>query len=91
LIPSGITERAGRDVAEGALVLVGTGVAVGGTVVGTGSGVLVAGIAGGVTFAGFSKGTVEQPAAETTTTSMQKDIINVFMDLSCNIFYISFN
>lgn len=81
LMPSGMTARAGTGVAVGSAVLVGAGVAVGGTAVGEGIGVFVTGIAVAVGVAGARAGIVEQPAVDKTTESMHRAKTNGFMDL----------
>jgi hypothetical protein len=68
-------------VAVGAAVLVGRGVAVGGMLVGDGTGVLVAGTAVGVAVAGFNNGIAEQPAAERLTATRQMEKTRVFISV----------
>ena len=82
----GAIARAGNAVAVGTSVLVGSGVAVGGISVGEGSGVAVAGTIVGVAVVGLRNGIAEQPVAETTTVSIQTEIINVFVNLIFAIF-----
>jgi hypothetical protein len=90
LIPSGTIARGGRAVADGAEVLVGAGVAVGGTLVGEGSGVLVNGMAVGVSVARFSIGIVEQPVILNTIANMEMIKIIDFMESFFNIMTDSF-
>ncbi len=76
--------------AVGVAVLVGSGVAVGGTGVGDGSGVLVAGISVGVAVGGLNCEINEQPEVFRIKTIRDSKRIKVFIDLFFNIEVYSF-
>src|SRR5512133_310950 len=85
-IPSGTIAKAGKAVAVGTAVLVGAGVAVGGTAVGDGRGVLVGGISVGVAVGGFNCGIAEHPEALINTATRRREKTRVLVDLFFNIF-----
>lgn len=89
-MPSGITARAGKAVAEGAEVGVGSGVLVGGSGVAEGTIVFVAGICVGVSVAGFNAGMDEQPVTDTAISRMQIARVKVLVLYGCNIINNSF-
>jgi len=85
-IPSGAMASGGKAVAVGMAVLVGAGVAVGGTAVGDGKGVLVGGISVGVAVGGFNCGIAEQPEALINTITRRVEKTRILVVLFFNIF-----
>jgi hypothetical protein len=90
LMPSGTTASAGKAVAEGAEVGVGSGVLVGSSGVADGMMVFVAGICVGVSVAGFNDGMDEQPVPDTVISRTQIARVKVLILYGCNILNNSF-